>query len=236
MKAIPARRSITLCVSILILFVTVASLNVDATAFAALAFPPARPDLLSGITFANSASNADTRYLRDSLQFLHDHLPEWYVYVDDAKPFIISIGQTDEKGWEVANSKCCDEHGQGIITFDDHFEQSATSSDPIVQTTQARQVAFLSTLVHEVTHLRDYRAGRIPTKIDMAMCLSSEAVAYAKEFELKSAVALTIFQNDAVGEKYRLAANQQLAADTNESYTRFWKLYCILAHQNIMDD
>ena len=174
--------------------------------------------------------------MQNSLGFLHNDLPEWYAYIADAKPFVVSIGQTDNEGWVATNSDCCDDSGYGNITFDNPLSSLTASDDPNDQTTQARHVAFLGFLVHEVTHLHDYRAGRIPAKIDAATCIASEGAAYTKEFEFKRALASASLPSGKTGDEYRSAAKRQLDAEESQVNRQFWKLYCILAHPNIMDD
>ena len=231
MKAKLAHGSTKLSASILILLIAIALINV-----AALSAPPTQPDLFAGITFAGSTNDADRAYLQTSLGFLRDTLPDWYAYIVQAEPFVLSVGQTENADWVAADSMCCDDRGNGMITFEDHFDRVIASSDPSDQTNQAKQVAFLSTLIHEVTHVYDYRAGRIPSKIDAATCIASEGSAYAKEFEFKRAIASANFADARAGELYRRAVEKQLAADEEAFNGNFWKLYCILAHPNIMDD
>lgn len=221
---------------LLVLLAALALLYSGVLGFSIVSVPMDKTDLLVGITFAGSTTDADMVYLQNSLYILRDNLPEWYAYVADSKPFVVSVGQTDDEGWVVAKTTCCDDQGNGRITFDDHLGTLAASSDPEDQTTQARQVAFLSALVHEVTHLRDYRAGRIPAKMDATVCIASEGAAYAKEFEFKRAVVSAKMDGDRSGELYRRAAEKQLAEDEHVFSGNFWKLYCILAHPNVMDD
>ncbi|MBI5302784.1 MAG: hypothetical protein HY868_11650 [Chloroflexi bacterium] len=204
--------------------------------FPVAAAPIETTDLLTGITFDDSISDADLVFLQANLRWLRDHLPEWYAYVKDAKPFSVSVGQTDNDGWLAAKSDCCDEQGNGTITFDDHFASFTVSNTAREQTRAARQVMLLSLLIHEVTHLRDYHAGRISSKMNAATCLATERSAYAKEFQFKRELMLARFADAGSSEPYRRAAEKQLADDAEPFNTNFWKLYCILAHPNIMDD
>ncbi|MBI5031353.1 MAG: hypothetical protein HZB51_12555 [Chloroflexi bacterium] len=231
MKTDLARRSSNQNVGI---FVIVGLIIVGATAFAAVPFSTPQPDGLTGITFANSVTDADRMYLQTSLQLLQDNLPEWYDYVIQTKPFALSVGNTTDSDWVAAEAVCCDERGNGFITFEDHFDRVATS-DSSDQTTEANRIAFSSMLIHELTHLRDYRAGHMPARMDAATCITSEGAAYAKEFEFKRAVVKTRFSDMRSGELYRQAAEKQLVDDEEQFNTNFWKLYCILTHFNIGD-
>lgn len=228
-------RTIKLSVSIIIVLSTLGLLIAEAPAFATIS--PAANDsaLLSGIRFAGTASDADVSYLQNSLRFLHVYLPEWYSYVSEAKPFVLSIGQTNDEGWVAANSTCCDVQGNGMMTFDDHLGFFMASNDPDDQTAEARRVAFLSVLIHEVTHLRDYRAGRMQAKMDATACIATEGAAYTKEFEFKQALVSVRFENSRTRENYRAAAKRQFEAEEKQFNSKFWKLYCIIAHPTMGD-
>lgn len=205
--------------------------------FSAIVAPIDKPGLLAGITFADSfTDDSDIAYLQDGLELLYKDLPEWYAYVDQAKPFTMSVDPDVGERGIAANTKCCDPRGNPLIVFGDHLGRLTASNDPSDQTSQAKQIAFLSTLVHEATHLYDYRAGRIPSKMDATTCIASEGAAYTKEFEFKRAAASATFKDARTGELYRRAAEKQLAADEEVFNGKFWKLYCILAHPNIIDD
>ena len=236
MKTPLAYRSVKLGAVIIVLLGVIALAYSGTLAFSVVSTPIPEPELLAGITLANSFDEADAAYLQTSLRWLRDYLPEWYAYMNEAKPFIVSIGQTDNVGWSAANSTCCDEQGNGQITFDDHLDSLTASDSAEDQSPPARQVLFLSMLIHEATHLRDHRAGRIPAKIDAAACIAAEGAAYVKEFEFKRVLASASFANGKIGTDYRSAAKRQLDAEESQFNRQFWKLYCIIAHPNIMDD
>ena len=236
MKTLLAYPTVKLGAVIVLLLGAIALVYSGALAFSVVSAPIHEPDLLAGITLADSFDETDAAYLQTSLRWLRDYLPEWYAYMNEAKPFIVSIGQTDNVGWSAANSTCCDEQGNGQITFDDHLDSLAASDGAKDQSPPARQVLFLSMLIHEATHLRDHRAGRIPAKIDAAACIATEGAAYVKEFEFKRAMASAKMDDNHSSELYRRAAERQLIGDEQQFSNNFWKLYCILAHPNIMDD
>ena len=231
MKTDLARRSSNQNVGI---FVIVGLIIIGATAFAVVPFSTPQPDLLTGITFANSVTDADRVYLQTSLQILHDNLPEWYEYIAQSKPFALSVGNTGNSDWVAAETLCCDERGIGFLIFEDHFNR-IVPGDSNDQTVEANQIAFLSTLIHELTHLRQYRAGQIPTNLDAATCIMSEGAAYTKEFEFKHAIVDARFGDSRLGELYRQAAEGQLVDDDEQFNTNSWKVYCILAHLNMGD-
>lgn len=193
-------------------------------------------DLLNGIRFAGSFTDEDVAYLQNSLQFLYDNAPEWYLYIAQAKPFVLSIGQTDNQDWVAASATCCDDQGSGRITFDDHLGLLTTSPSSEDQTVPSRQVMFLSALIHEVTHLRDHRGGLVPMRIDAVACMLAEESAYAKELELTRFLTSATFAGNTSGADYRAAAQRQFDAQESLFNRQFWKFYCILAHPNIMDD
>lgn len=235
MEKSTAYRTIKLSVSIIIVLTTLVLLIAVAPAFATVSPVANDSALLSGIRFAGTASDADVSYLQNSLRFLHVYLPEWYSYVSEAKPFVLSIGQTDDEGWVAANSTCCDVQGNGMMTFDDHLGFLMASNDPEDQTAEARRVAFLGVLIHEVTHLRDYRAGRMPAKMDATACIATEGAAYTKEIEFKRALVSAPFDSSKTGEDHRTAAKRQFEVEEKQFNNKFWKLYCIIAHPTMGD-
>ena len=195
-----------------------------------------RSALPDGISIAGQITDQDIVFLQDMLQLLRNDLPEWYTYVVEAKPFVLSIGLTENKEGVAADATCCDDQGNSKITFDDHLGLLTASASSEDQTMQARQVLFLSTLIHEVTHLRDHRAGRIPKPINAVACISAEEAAYTKEFEFKRAVISATFANCPFGADYRAAAQRQFDAEESQFNRQFWKFYCLLAQPNNMDD
>jgi hypothetical protein len=123
-----------------------------------------------------------------------------------------------------------------MITFGDHLGSLTASDSAEDQSHQARQVLFFSVLIHEATHLRDYRARHMPAKMDAMACITTEQSGYVKEFEFKRAMASAKMDDNHSSALYRRAAERQLIGDEQQFSNNFWKLYCILAHPNIMDD
>lgn len=118
--------------------------------------------------------------MRDNLQFLHDHLPVWWQYIGEAKPLALSFDQRLADQGRAAIAKCCEAGLYGVITFGHHFGQLTISTDPDSQTVEARRIAFLATVIHEVTHIRDQRAGRFMARTDRKTCIAAETSAFTK--------------------------------------------------------
>ncbi len=179
----------------------------------------ASPDLLTGITLDSSLSVADVAYLQTSLQFLHDRLPDWAQYIEEAKPFSLTVNVDEGAHGHAAIAKCCDPQGHGSIKFGFHFGQSP---DDAGETPEARQVAFLGTLVHEVTHIRDQRAGRFTTKTDRKSCVAAEKSGLEKQLEVKRTMAA-----ENLGDAFAQELGQQIADEAGALKSReLWDMYC----------
>lgn len=197
-------------------------------AFATVTPAPNDPALLNGITTADSFTEADAAYLQNSVQLLHDRLPEWYTYVTEAKPFMLSVDQAAGEHGVAAEAKCCDELGNGRIAFGDHLGKPTSSDEADDQTPESKQIEFLSTLIHEVTHVRDRRAGRIPETIYPTSCIASEKSAYGKELEFKRAAKSARITDDLVSEEiYRRILDKHINIEASASYGTLWKLHCL---------
>lgn len=186
----------------------------------------AEPDLLAGITFEGAVNDADVAYLRDSLQMLRDQLPSWWQHVVDAKPFILSLDLAEGARGRAAIAKCCDARGYGSITFGHHFGALAASDDAGSQSVEARRITFLGLLIHEITHVRDQRAGRFAARTDRKTCVAEESSGLSKQLEFKQdAAAVTLFTSPSAG--FQPWLGKQIQDETNDLRDRaFWDLYC----------
>jgi hypothetical protein len=189
-------------------------------------------DLPDGITFAGQVTDQDITYLRDGLRVLCAHLLEWHTYVAESSPIILAVDlQVGARG-VVAKSQCCDAENIGAITFGDHFGDWSISDDPEDETFQARQITFLSTLIHEMTHIRDQRAGRIRT-VDVAACIEGERSAMTREAEFMDALSGAPSEDDLVSNAfYRRAIERQDSIAASEVSRASWYFYCALQHHD----
>lgn len=185
-------------------------------------------ELFQEITFGRSITNVDVEYLESSLQWLRHSLPEWYEYIADTKPLILSVDLAQSERGRMATAQCCTADGFGMITFAEHFRDLTASDEPEDRTSQARQIEFLSTLIHEVAHIRDRREGRIPNQIDAMACVASERSAYAKELNFKRAVAHTSLNSKI----YRIDASRQVQIAVGEFNREPWRLPCVMFNFN----
>jgi len=185
-------------------------------------------DPLDGIEFAGDITGDDVAYLRDNLQFLHDQLPQWWEYVEQAKPFTFSIDQTLAAQGRAAASICCDERGYGLTTFGHHFGQLTVSTDPFSQTVEARRIAFLGMLVHELTHVRDLRTERFAARGDYGTCVEAERSGLTKQIELWRDMAfIKLGLDPASSEIYALRLDQQINIEGAALRSReLWYFYC----------
>ncbi len=184
-------------------------------------------DLLAGITFDNSVDAADIAYVQASLQILRDGQPAWYAYIDEAKPFVLSVDAALSDRGTAAYTDCCNDDGAARIVFGYHFGATPAFRELGTQTPMARQITFLGYLVHETKHIGDRRAGRIPRQMDATVCETGEKAAAAQAIQFKLTLASAGIVDDPLADQgYRLAAKEQADAETREaSAPSYWDRY-----------
>lgn len=192
---------------------------------------PDQSEIMEGITLGDSLSSADRLYLQHGMQFLHEYLPEWSEYLAQAKPLIFAL-EPGGLGTEIeAGSQCCDENGNGLILFNDHFGSRAMSSDSADQTPEARQIEFLSTLMHEATHVRQRREGTVPGLLTPEDCVAAEHAAYSIEVEFAHALLVIKLDADSISAaNFRRYAPRHLNAAFEKLQGTSWKFHCVVAH------
>ncbi len=191
--------------------------------------PVEQPDVLANIKTASAFTDADARYLQTSLLWLRDYLPDWYAYVAEAKPFVVSVDEELAQRGMISRATCCTTRGTGAIAFGGHLGQWRISEAARVEGMQTQQPQFLSVLVHEVTHLRDQRSGRIGEAVDSKTCIAAERSANTKELEFARALTTVRITGDASAqENYRLVVTKHL--EMTEDYVDgvSWKIACLL--------
>jgi hypothetical protein len=193
--------------------------------------PNARPNVLEHITFASTFTDADARYLQTSLEWLREYLPEWYTYVADAKPLLFAQDETQRARGIISYAKCCYTRGTGAITFSAPLGQWNLDEMPAVPGVQAQQVQFLSVLIHEVTHIRDVRAGRFEHARDARTCIAAEQSANDSELAFARALTRVQITGDANARaNYRLIADKHLEITQDNAEGVAWKIVCFLMH------
>ncbi len=178
--------------------------------------PETTTNLLDGITLDSSLSPEDVTYLATTLQLLRDQLPEWAQYVQDSKPFTLIVDTREgDKGRE-AIANCCDTQGRGTITLGHHLGYSVDANTP-----EAQQAMFIGTLIHELAHVRDQRAGRA-SKTSFKSCVTAEKSGLDKQLDVKRAMATLN-----LGYGYRQALDQQITSEAKALQSReLWDFYC----------
>lgn len=177
----------------------------------------AAPDVLQGIALDVSLSAQDTAYLETSLQILYSNAPDWYDFVEQAKPFRVSVDAAQGALGRAAIATCCDAQGFGTIVLGYHPGES-----PDADTPEAQMVLFIGTFVHEVTHVSDIRTGRYAPKTDFQSCVAVEKSGLYSQLQVKRALA------DAdLGSAYRGALDEQVAQEGAAIGSRaLWDFYC----------
>lgn len=184
-------------------------------------------DVPDGILLAPNVTEADAVYLSANLEFLRDYLPTWQAYIHDAKPFMLSIDLHLGTQGRAAYTRCCDK-GLGLITFGYHFDQLALAPGSAGKTVAARRAAFLAILVHEVTHLRDQRAGRVSMRADYKTCVEAERSGLGKQLQFENDLAKIPQAQDTLGEpNFNTWLEGVISAETKALASRgTWIAYC----------
>jgi hypothetical protein len=115
-----------------------------------------------------------------------------------------------------------------VITFGQHFGQLTVSTDPASQTAEARRIAFLGLLAHEVTHLRDQRAGRFTVRKDYSTCVAAERGGLSQQLAIERDLASVNWSAEGgSGEIYRTRLAQVIAVESKALSSReTWNAYC----------
>jgi hypothetical protein len=185
-------------------------------------------DVMQDITFAGLYSDDDAAYLRESLHLLHDKMPTWALYVEEAKPLVVAVDLTEGAHGRAAIAKCCLAGNRGQITFGHQLGTLIDTTDPDSQSEQARRITFLATLAHEVTHIRDQRAGRFKQKTDWKSCVAAERSGLEKQL-LFQQDALTAELGDTLtsNRMYRSRLDQNVRTEAAAlASPHLWDQYC----------
>ncbi len=103
--------------------------------------------------FGSPSENAS--YTTDSLDWLRQSAPKWWAYIMAARPFYIQLTPVAAVTW---SGGCCDSRGFGSVTINSPSLAGEAEADEI--SFEIDRAFFLSNLIHEVTHIRDWRAGK----------------------------------------------------------------------------
>ncbi len=180
------------------------------------ASPVYPPNLLEGITLDQSLSPEDIAYLENTLQLLREQLPEWAHYVEESKPFALVVNTREGDIGREAVAHCCDAQGRGTITFGHPLGHSMDTPTP-----EGQQVVFIGTLIHELAHVRDQRAGRAG-KTNFKSCVAVERSGLEKQLEVKRDWAAKMG-----GVGYRQVLGVQIESEASALRSReLWDLYC----------
>ncbi len=206
----------------------VAVFHPDVMAASAESSPEPAPALPEGISLTEQLTEDDAAYLQESLQLLHDQLPEWWQYVMDTRPLVFSFDEELAAHQRAAVAECCDAQGRGVVKFGYHFGQLTMSDDPDEKALEARRVTFLGLLIHELTHIRDLRTGRFTVKTDRQTCVASESSGLTMQLQFKRDLATIVLTDDpATAETLGLWLNRQIKAEASDLRSRaFWDWYC----------
>ena len=231
MKTQLAYRSIKLGAAIVLLLGAIALVYSGILGFSVTSTPIRELDVLASVKIASSFSDADTAYLRTSLQWLREYLPEWYAYVNDAKPFTLAMDEDLQTRGILSNAKCCYSRGAGTIAFGERLGQWNISDVALVEGMQAQQIQFLSVLVHEITHIRDLRDGRIGEVVNSNTCIQAERSANTKELEFARALTTVQIAGDVNAQaNYHVSVDKHLHLTEDNVDGVSWKIACILFH------
>lgn len=102
---------------------------------------------VEGIPFYGNFTSSDIDTFRTIFAWLKDKSPKWWQFVAESKPIILLFDGNRQGAW---TGGCCDSLLRGRVTVANHFESIAD---------EYNQLLTVSLIVHEVTHVRDWRAG-----------------------------------------------------------------------------
>ena len=183
---------------------------------------------MEGFKFVGEFTAEDVAYFQENLHLLRAQLPAWHQYLLEARPIAFNFDAALGERGRAAEARCCEADGTGVITFGHHFGQLAASPEAEDQTPEARRIAFLGLLAHELTHIRDQRAGRFTAKTDRKSCIAAESSGLSKQVEIKRDLAkIQLTGEPASAAIYRSQLDRQISVETNDLRSRaFWDFYC----------
>ena len=206
--------------TVLLVVMELVIVSADALAAPALALP-------DGMSLGAQLTQDDLAYLQDSLQYLRDQLPDWWQYVAEAMPVTLALDSSLDANGRAAVADCCDEHGNGLITVGQHFEQLDISYRPSNQTVKAKRVIFLGLIIHEVTHVRDQREGRFAAKTDRKSCIAVESSGLTQELRFKRDLAASLADDPTADPAFKAWLDEKIKYEASDLRSReLWDLYC----------
>jgi hypothetical protein len=218
--------------SVLAVLLIAAELFAQLTAFHADAMatepaPESAPALPDGIHFGSQMTQEDVAYFSASLDYVQAQLPQWWQYVMDARPFTLSFDPTMAANGRAAIAECCDKQGNGQIKFGYHFGQLTMSDNPGSKAVEARRATFLGLLIHELTHVRDQRAGRYTKKTDRKSCVAAESSGLTQQLEVKRDLATRLAHDPSANPAFQAWLDQQVKTEAADLRSReLWDWYC----------
>lgn len=184
--------------------------------------------LASGFIFTGDYTKQDVVYFQTNLEWLRTVLPEWYQYFMDARPVTFNFDSQVAARGHAAEANCCDESGAGIVRFGYHFGQLDDLTDPSGRSSEARRITFFGHVAHELTHIRDARAGSWTDVPVRRKCLTAELSGLGKQLEIKQDLLRTsLTETSPVAEAYRARLEHQINVETKRLHNRsFLDAYC----------
>jgi hypothetical protein len=183
--------------------------------------------VLDGILLTSNVSDADAAYLVENLEFLRDHLPAWWLYLQDAEPLALSVDLNTGAQGRAAYTRCCDGN-LAFIVFGFHFDQFSLEGGPANPSPAARRVAFLALLIHEATHVKDQKTGHVMPRADYKSCVAAEHSGLESQLEFKRDVLNISPSDDTIGiQECATEIGNTISMETQALGSRgTWLAYC----------
>jgi hypothetical protein len=92
---------------------------------------------------------------------------------------------------------------------------------------EARRATFLGLLIHELTHVRDQRAGRYTKKTDRKSCVAAESSGLTRQLEVKRDLATRLAHDPSAESAFQSWLDQQVKTEAADLRSReLWDWYC----------
>lgn len=214
-----------------VLFVVLSTLNGRAEATSipirARSSAASAADMLDGIVLGSGVTDADAAFLQENLDTLFVQLPVWWVYIQDAKPFTLAVDVSAGAQGRAAYTRCCQE-GMAVITFGFHFDQLALTTDAANSSMSSRRMAFLAFFVHEVTHVRDQKAGQFSGRTDYNTCVAAERSALTVQLQFERDFMQMLQSDSMLGvQDFSMGFQDVISDETKALGSReTWYAYC----------
>ena len=169
--------------------------------------PLTKPQLsdgdVDGIRFYGGFKQQDIVFYGQLFDWIKLKSPKWYEYIIQNQPFVVIYDPSRDS----ATGNCCDSLGRGRVTI-----PGLIGNANLKNLTEGQIMADASLFIHEVTHVRDGRGGKLKLKGTKQDCQFNESSAVKQQVTfLNDLISVMPEQESQI--KAQIAANNQYAVD-----------------------